>query len=376
MEDKEKQINEIIEKIDKKDFGFYFFTLDTKGNPVASIATIYEHVKGLTELGYRAYILHEKNDYSLREDPTKPDSTLGIADWLGEEYANLPHVSIEQQNLSLTSVDYIIIPEVFSSIMKQVMNFPCKKIVLSQSYNYILELLGVGDRWDKTYGFNDVITTSKAQAEYIGELFSGIKTHIIPPSIPDYFKSTDKIKNPVISIVARDQSDVLKIVKSFYLQYPIYNWVSFKELRGLPKRTFAEELGKSCLAVWIDDVSGFGTFPIEAIESDTPVIGKIPSLIPEWMQSNEGGDEISLNNNGVWTNNILSIPSLIAKYMEVWLEDSVPVELLEEIEKSKGQYTEEKQKIKIKEVYEGLVSQRRAEFVAVLPPVEKTTKDE
>jgi hypothetical protein len=37
-----------------------FFTLDTKGNPTAGIANIYEHVKLLNELGYNATILHEK----------------------------------------------------------------------------------------------------------------------------------------------------------------------------------------------------------------------------------------------------------------------------------------------------------------------------
>ena len=41
-------------KITKKDFGIYFFTLDTKGNPTAGVATIYEHVKILRELGFNA----------------------------------------------------------------------------------------------------------------------------------------------------------------------------------------------------------------------------------------------------------------------------------------------------------------------------------
>ena len=85
VDEKVKQVNEIIEKLDKKDFSLYFFTLDTKGNPTAGIANIYEHVKVLNELGYNAKILHEKNDYKLRGD----ESGMGIADWLGEEYAAL-----------------------------------------------------------------------------------------------------------------------------------------------------------------------------------------------------------------------------------------------------------------------------------------------
>ncbi len=51
-------IDKIIEKITTKDFGLYFFTLDTKGNPTAGVANIYEHVKILRELGFNAQILH------------------------------------------------------------------------------------------------------------------------------------------------------------------------------------------------------------------------------------------------------------------------------------------------------------------------------
>ena len=334
-----------------KDFGFYFFTLDTKGNPVASIATIYEHVKVLNELGYKAYILHEKNEY------------FGVGDWLGEEYTKLPHISIENQSLSLQTIDYIIIPEIFANVMEQVKDFPCKKIVLLQSYSYALELLAIGKRWDTDFGFKDVITTNKNQSEFIKSLFPSIKTYIIPPSIPDYFKTTDKLKMPVISIVAREQSDVLKIVKSFYLQFPLYKWVTFKELRGLPREKFAEELGKSCLSIWVDDIAGFGTFPLESIQCDTPIIGKVPNLIPEWMKYDDDGEgDIELRDNGVWTNNILSIPTLIDKFMGVWLEDSVPQELLDSMEESKNQYTTEIQKNKIEEIYSNFVLERRGEL--------------
>lgn len=250
--------------------------------------------------------------------------------------------------------------------MEQVKSFPCKKIVLAQSYSYMLELLGVGLRWDANFGFTEVITTSEVQADYIKELFPRVSTNVIPPSVPHYFKSTDKIKKPIITIHTREQTDALKLVKSFYLQYPMYKWITFRELRGLPKETFAKELGDSCLAVWIDNVAGFGTFPIEAIESDTPVIAKIPDLIPEWMQVISDSEEITLKNNGIWTNNVLSIPTLIAQFMEVWLEDSVPEALLEGIEASKGLYTPEKQQEKIAEVYSGLVLNRRTELELLL----------
>ncbi len=374
MEEQKKQIEEqitsvssVIEKLTNKDFSLYFFTLDTKGNPTAGIANIYEHVKVLNELGYKASILHEKNDYKLRAD----ENGQGIAEWLGEAYANLPHVSIEGQELNISPADFIVIPEIFSNIMDQVKGFPCKKVVFSQSYDYLLELLPIGKRWNTDYGFNDVITTSEKQAEYLKTLFPSIQTQVVPVSIPSYFKDSDKPKVPVIAIHTRNQSDAAKIAKSFYLQFPVYKWVTFKELRGLPREQFATELAKSCLAVWIDDSAGFGTFPVEAIECNTPVIGKMPNLIPEWMETTDEQGTLVIKNNGVWTNTTLNIPELIATYLKVWLEDSVPTELTDGINESKGMYTSEKQVEAITKAYGSLQENRIAELKATLSKLEE-----
>ena len=362
------QIETVLSKLENKDFNLYFFTLDTKGNATAGIANIYEHVKLLNDLGYKASILHEKNDYKLVGD----ENGVGINEWLGEEYSSLPHISIESQQLNVSPADFIVIPEIFANVMEQVKAFPCKKVVFSQSYDYLLELLPIGKRWNTDFGFNDVITTSIKQAEYLTSLFPSINTHVVPVSIPEYFKTSDKPKLPIVSIVTRTPGDAAKIAKSFYLQYPMYKWITFKELRGLTRKDFASELGKSCLAVWLDETSGFGTFPLEAIECDTPVIGKIPNLIPEWLETNEGGEMI-IKGNGVWTNTTLNIPELIATYLKVWLEDSVPSDILETMKESKCQYTSEKQKEVLKTVYENLFTNRVSELKAIVSKLEEQT---
>jgi hypothetical protein len=367
MEEQKKQIESTLQNLNDKTFNLYFFTLDTKGNPTAGIANIYEHVKLLNELGYNASILHEKNDYKLRAN----EEGQGIAEWLGEEYAELPHFSIEGQQLNVGPADFIIIPEIFSNIMDQVKDFPCRKVVISQSYDYLLELLPIGKRWNVDYGFNDVITTSVKQAQYLSNIFPGINLHLVPVSIPTYFKPSEKPKIPVVALHTRNQSDASKIAKAFYLQFPMYKWITFKELRGLPRQEFAEELGKCALAVWIDDTAGFGTFPLEAFESNTTVIGKIPNMVPEWMETNDEDGNNIIKNNGVWTNTTLNIPELIATYLKVWLEDSVPTELSQAIESSKGQYTSEKQLTAITEVYGGLIANRVAELNNMLNSIKQ-----
>jgi hypothetical protein len=367
MEEQKKQIESTLQNLNDKTFNLYFFTLDTKGNPTAGIANIYEHVKLLNELGYNASILHEKNDYKLRGN----EEGQGIAEWLGEEYTQLPHVSIEGQQLNVGPADFIIIPEIFSNIMDQVKGFPCRKVVMGQSYDYLLELLPIGKRWNVDYGFNDVITTSVKQAQYLSNLFPSINLHLVPVSIPSYFKPSEKPKLPVIALHTRNQSDASKIAKAFYLQYPMYKWITFKELRGLPRQEFAEELGKCCLAVWVDDTAGFGTFPLEAFESNTTVIGKIPNMVPEWMETTDEEGNNVIKNNGVWTNTTLNIPELIATYLKVWLEDAIPAELTDAVESSKGQYTSEKQLAAVKEVYGGLFANRIAELNNMLSSIKE-----
>ena len=346
MEDNVKNlIKESIEKIEQKDFKIFFFVMDTKGNPIASVANIYEHVKTLRDLGYDAQILHEKNDYTP------------IGQTLGEVYAQLPHVSIESQQLKVNTQDFIIIPEIFANVMEQTSKLPSKRIVFLQSYDYILEMLMPGKNWSE-YGIRDVITTTEKQKEYVENLFSGrVKAEVIPVGIPDYFTESDKPKKPIISIYTRDQRDLVKIYKAFYLKYPHLKWVSFRDMRGLPKEVFAKSLAESCLAIWVDDISSFGTFPVEAIKSNVPVLGLVPNMVPEWMT----------DKNGLWTHDPMMIVDLAANYFQAWLEDSEPKELYDEMSKMKDLYTVPQMKEKISEIYGKIFQNRINELKSTLP---------
>jgi hypothetical protein len=77
-----------------------------------------------------------------------------------------------------------------------------------------------------------------------------------------------------------------------------------------------------------------------------------------------------IKNNGVWTNTTLNIPELIATYIKVWLEDSVPSDLLNSMKLSTGQYTPEKQTQSIENVYAGLLENRKKEVEALIENLE------
>lgn len=357
MSEQLDRIKNGIEKINNKDFGIYFFTIDTKGNPTAGVATIYEHVKQLRELGYNAQILHDKNDYKLRED----EEGMGIAEWLGEEYANIPHVSIESQQLQVGPSDFVIIPEAFASIIKQTANFPCKRIVFLQSYEYIFEMLEIGEGWEQ-FGIRDVITTNKNLSDYANSVFRGIRTDEVPVGIPSYFKNSDKPKVPTVAMVARDKRELLKIVKVFYQKYPHYRFVTFRDMAGLPRETFAKELGQSFLGVWVDELSSFGTFPLECMKSNTPVIGKIPRMVPEWMGTVDQNGNLNLNDNGIWTPNMNAIPDIIATMVGLYLEDALPQNIMDGMTEWENKYTEEESNKVLTEVYDGIFKRRIVEL--------------
>lgn len=336
-----KQIELNIEKLTKKDFGIYFFTMDTKGTPAAGVANIYEHVKTLNELGYKAYILHEKNDYTP------------VSSWLGEEYSNLPHISIERNELRVGGSDMVIIPEIFANILEQIKGLPCRKMVMSQAYDYIFEMLEPGKTW-ADYKVRDVVTTSENQKSYIDSLFNNptVEVGVTTIGIPDYFKKSEEPKKPIVTIVTRDQRDTLKIFKSFYIKYPHLKWISFRDLRGMSREKFAESLSESCVSIWVDDVAGFGTFPLESMKCGVPVIGKVPNMVPVWMT----------DKNGLWTNNVNNIVDILGNFIQAWLEDLEPQEIYEEMESTVNQYTMEKQKESVKKYYEHVVNKCISEF--------------
>ena len=93
------------------------------------------------------------------------------------------------------------------------------------------------------------------------------------------------------------------------------------------------------------------------------------------MEEETKDNEVTVKNNGIWTNNLLNIPELIATYMKVWLEDSVPEDLLAGMKESKGKYTEEAQKAKIEEVYGDIISRRKGEFEQMLKLQEENSKN-
>ena len=310
--------NEQIQKLElsilnmqEKKSRIYFMVQDTKGNVKASVKFIYQMAMALKKSGYNPKMLHEKPDYH------------GVSEWLGEEYMELEHIAIEGTNLEISPEDFIVIPELYGFVMDQITKLPCGKIVLSQCYDYIFETLQPGQTWSNL-GFLKCITTSEKQKEYLEGAMRNVSFDVIEPVISEDFQKTEYPAKTIINVHTRDHRDTINLIKHFYAKFPQYRWITFRDLRGLSEKQFAEAMKESFVSVWVDQNSSYGTFPLESMKMGIPVIGLVPDLVPSWMNEN----------NGIWINNKNMITDVISDFIQNWLEDNINPTLLEEMDKT------------------------------------------
>ena len=309
----EKSIQNLKDKTSK----IYLLVQDTKGNAKASVAYIYNLGITLLNAGYNPVILHEKPDY------------YGVSDWLGGEYMELPHQAIEGNKLEIAPDDFIVLPELYGFIMEQIAKLPCGKIILSQAYDHVFETLNPGQTWSQ-FGFIKCITTTEKQKEYLSNIFRHVSFDILTPFISESFTPNTLPVKPFVAVHTRDQRDAVNLIKQFYIKYPQYRWITFRDMRGIVLDDFAKFLKESYLSVWVDDESSFGTYPLECMSSGTPVIGKIPNMKPEWLTEE----------NGIWTYQFNDIVEIIANYTQNWLEDNISSTLYENMELTANRYNQ------------------------------------
>jgi glycosyltransferase involved in cell wall biosynthesis len=236
--------------------------------------------------------------------------------------------------------------------MSQISKLPCGKIVLSQAYDHVLETLQPGQTWSQL-GFFKCITTSEMQKEYLENIMKNVSYDILKPFISDNFGKGELPAKPIIAVHSREQRDAINMIKSFYIKFPQYRWVTFRDMRGLSEKEFANALKESCLAVWVDEVSSYGTFPLEAMKSGVPVLGVVPYMVPSWMSED----------NGIWINNKVQIVDFVADFVQNWLEDNINPNMSDEMLKTiENQSTREEFNKVAVSLFEGYITKRVESF--------------
>lgn len=384
--DNTKEIVQRIEnemgKLKDKSFKVLFYVPDAKNNATGYVSYIYQMALTLQQLGYNVKMLYQlDNEYTAEElkkldlDNQPIDENrvfVGVTESLGEKYAALQHANIQNEELEVSPSDFLIIPEVYSSVMNQTKKLSCKRIVLTQNYNYLTDFIQVGVSW-ANFGITDTITSCLNQAELVNSVFPYVKTKVLTPYIPSYFYEGNEPKKLVVNIITKSQKDANKIIKPFYWKYPIYKWVSFRDLRSYPREMFADYLREGAITIWVDSDTQFGYAPLEAIKSGNIVIGKIPELIPEWMLSE---DKTQLLDNGIWFNDINSVHKIIADVVRTWMNDDIPTEITDAMKETAKKYSFDEYKTNLDSLMNSYIDERVKEFEEVITVAKSKINEE
>ena len=338
-------IEKEISKIDKKENRIFFFVIDTKGVPSGSLEYIYNLALMLKNEGYDVSMLHTEEEF------------VGVGAWLGEEYVNLPHYNVNKGEVGTSPSDLLFIPEIFSQVMNQTKNLPCKRVAILQNYDYVVEQMPYAAQWGD-FGIMEGITNSDYQAAELNEAFPYVKLKKVTPFISKIFGTTIAPKKMVINVISKDQGDIKKIVKPFYWKY--FKWVSFKELRNLSKEEFAKELREGAITIVVDETASFMYSALEAMKSGSITMVKVPNTVVDWANGEE------LPNCCVWFNDYDTLHKQVASVVRSWITDNVPTILADESKKILDNYSEEKTKKEILEYVEDVLGRRKKEMEELL----------
>lgn len=355
-----------IEKINKKESNIYFFVLDTKGVASGSLEYIYKLAMIAKNDGFNVGMLYQLD---------KDDEFVGVGEWLGDDYANLPHYNVAKDEVEITPSDIVFIPEIFSTVMNQTKKLPCKRVAILQNYDYLLEQMPFAAQWGD-FGIIDCLTNTDYNAELIKDIFPYVKTTTVTPYIDKVFGTTIEPKKMVINIIAKNQEDINKIIKPFYWKYPTFKWVSFRDLRGFSKEGFANALREAAVTIWVDTDTSFGYSAIEAMKSGSIVIAKVPETPLTWIDADGDENVGTLRNCCVWFDNFNNVHRQIASVVRSWITDNVPGEVADEAKKVVEMYSEEKTIDEFKKYISALLDGRKKELEALIRNVEKENNEE
>jgi glycosyltransferase involved in cell wall biosynthesis len=330
-----EKLESALGRINDAESVVYFLTYDTKTNARASVKYIYDLALTLNKNGRKSKILVEDKNY------------VGVSSWLNEEYSELEVVSIKEDKIELKIDDTLVVPEYYANTMQQLATIRCIKVLLVQQKEYLFETLPIGSRYSE-YGFDKVITTTEKAKQYILEYFPESLVYVIPPIIGDNFKPIELPLKPYVAISCRDRAVHRKLISEFYLKFPQLRWITFRDMVQMSYDEFASNLKECMVSLWVDDESTFGTFPLESMKCNVPVIGKIPDTEPDW-----------LSENGMWTYDGNKLVELLGTYILAWIDGvELSQEVLDKMKNTLEPYDTLKTKDSILSIFTSIVNKR------------------
>ena len=375
-----ENIDNAINNLRKNKFKIYFYCPSTN-TPSGGMGILLRAAKNLNDNGYDIMLVYEpRQDQKISHEASVEAKTqINIfkkfsPNWVDFDISRIVFLPLGNREitfsdgtktecipLSVNPEDFLIIPEGFPDVMKRTIHVSCKRIILAQSWFYVLNRMQPGEKWQH-FGIQDVISISDAITEYLNSIMPGLKIKNFKPGINrDIFKVPAKnwTKKLVVAFIEprglESQSKTYIIIKTFYALYPYLKWVRFKELKGMKRKQFAECLASCVFYLSTDDIAGFGTAPLEAMASGIHTVG--------WASFGE--KEYITTKNGFWCENgdIFQTAKTLGVAIDKWLNgDMDPKQVQEEYEKTLSNYTIENEKKAMINIFNGYKNERIKEL--------------
>lgn len=329
------ELQNVVDKLENGEYTSYFYLPDFEKES-GGVKLAYDHIRAMNKNGFKAVAVHQKEGFK----PKWLEDYYPIDD--NGNFEDIPMLYLDEGNLPINMEDFFFIPEGFPQVMENLakQNAPCKRIVFCQNWYYILNALPPGVFWSH-YGVHDCVSVSNTQTEYINLIMPDIKCKQVYGHIPsDVFyppeKMTDK-KLQMAFIPSRDGGQKsYNVIKTFYALFPHLRFIQFVEVRGLSKDDYSQVLRDSAFYIHFDEVSSWGTAPIEAFLSKCLVAG--------W--DGVGGREY-MNTDNMWivpNGDILRLALAMGNMVETFIMDDVKEKTWQEMEKACMNYTLESER--------------------------------
>lgn len=191
----------------------YYYVPDN-AKPSWGIGVIYHHVKALNNMGCEAYVLHQKEGFSLP--------------WLDLKVPTKYLDTFAKEGLSPN--DTLVVPEVLAQD-HFVWRCRAKKILFIQAPGFIFENLPL-NKTHKELGFHEVMVIMPHMIPIV-EKFIGLPVFLVPPMVADYFYDKPTSDHRKKSIV----------------MYPKFNQIDFSIVNGLLRRKLGSNKIKKALGM-------------------------------------------------------------------------------------------------------------------------------
>lgn len=222
--------------------------------PSGGVKTLYRHVQRLQELGFDAWLVHQKRPFRT--------------DWHGFD---VPVLWLSDRP-RFTPADVLVFPEVMRPLMEQTAQFSGERFVIALSWSPTYWNLPPGRTW-RSFGIERVLTKSPLIQKYI-HWSMGLEATLISEFVDParYYHQPEQKRSKVCYLTRKDRSAAWLhgILQAKGPPFTEYEW---QPLREMSEDEYARHLREASVYVTTNTQEGMNTSVLEAMACGCLVVG-------------------------------------------------------------------------------------------------------